>query len=166
MGWYCMGLVDVLDYFPKDHPQRGELVAILNRTLEAVMAVRDSSTHTWWQIMDMPGKKGNYLESTATCMFTYAMIKGVNEGHLDEKYRTLAQQSYDGILQHFIRTDGNGEIHLTQCCAVAGLGGNPYRDGSYEYYIGEPIREDDPKGMGPFIRASLEFERQRKVRKL
>ena len=159
VGWYCMGLVDVLDFFPKDHPKRAELVAILDRTLEAVLKVQDPETKTWWQVMDFPGREGNYLESTASVMFTYAMIKGVNEGFLDENYRAIAQASYDGILKTFIKVDEDGEVHLTNCCAVAGLGGNPYRDGSYEYYIGEPIRDNDAKGLGPFLLASLEFER-------
>lgn len=159
VGWYCMGLVDVLDFFPKDHPQRAELVAILKRTLEAVLKVQDPETKTWWQVLDHPSREGNYLESTGSCMFTYAMIKGVNNGYLDEKYRAIAKESYEGILKNFIKVDEDGEVHLTQCCAVAGLGGKPYRDGSYEYYIGEPIRDNDAKGIGPFMLASLEFEK-------
>lgn len=159
MGWYCIGLVEVLEFFPKEHPKRAELVAILNRTLDAVVKVQDPSTNTWWQILNLPDKEKNYLEATASCMFTYAMIKGVNEDYLDEKYRAIAQKSYDGILKTFIKQGENGEVHLTNCCAVAGLGGNPYRDGSYEYYVGEPIRDDDPKGLGPFLLASLEFEK-------
>jgi len=163
IGWYCMGLVDVLDYFPKDHPKRTELIAILDRTLQAVLKVRDKETHTWWQVLDHPGQEGNYLESTASCMFTYAMIKGVNEGYLDQRYRKLARESYEGLLTTFIKVDESGEVHLTSCCAVAGLGGDPYRDGSFEYYIGEPVRDNDPKGMGPFILASLEFENSSNV---
>lgn len=159
VGWYCMGLVDVLDFFPKDHPQRAELEAILNRTLEAVLKVQDPETKTWWQVLNHPNREGNYLEATGSCMFTYAMIKGVNNGYLDEKYRATAKESYEGILKNFIKVDEDGEVHLTRCCAVAGLGGKPYRDGSYEYYIGEPIRDNDAKGIGPFMLASLEFER-------
>lgn len=159
IGWYCMGLVDVLDYFPKDHPQREVLIAILNRTLEAVLKVRDSHTNTWWQIMNYPHKEGNYLESTGSCMFTYAMIRGANQGYLDEAYALEAQKCYDGLINNFIKVDDDGEIHLTQGCSVAGLGGDPYRDGSYEYYISEPVRDNDPKGIGPFMLASLEIER-------
>ncbi|THH41812.1 glycoside hydrolase family 88/105 protein [Neolewinella litorea] len=166
VGWYCMGLVDVLDFFPADHPQRPELLAILNRTLEAVMEVRDPATKTWWQVLDLPEREGNYLESTASCMFTYAMIKGANEGYLDERYRKLAQESFDGILETFIRVDPDGSVHLTQGCSVAGLGGDPYRDGSFEYYISEPVRDNDPKGIGPFMRASLEFEKASSTSKL
>jgi len=158
IGWYCMGLVDVLDFFPKNHPKRKELVAILNRTLEAVLKVQDPESKTWWQVLDQPERDGNYLEATASCMFTYAMIKGVNNGYLDKKYRKIAEESYQGILDTFIKVDEDGEVHLTRCCAVAGLGGNPYRDGSFEYYIGEPIRDNDLKGVGPFMLASLEFE--------
>ncbi len=160
IGWYCMGLVDVLDFFPKDHPKRAELIAILDRTLQAVIKVQDAESSTWWQVMNMPKEKGNYLEATASCMFTYAMIKGVNEGYLDDKYEEIAQRSYEGILNTFIKVDDDGEVHLTSCCSVAGLGGNPYRDGSYEYYISEPVRDNDPKGLGPFILASIEFEKR------
>ncbi|MCB0644530.1 MAG: glycoside hydrolase family 88 protein, partial [Phaeodactylibacter sp.] len=163
VGWYCMGLVEVLDHFPKDHEKRAELEAILDRTLQAVLKVQDPETKTWWQVLNLPGKAGNYLESTASCMFTYAMIKGVNKGYLDEKYRPRAKESYEGLLKTFIKVDDDGEVHLTKCCAVAGLGGRPYRDGSYEYYIGEPIRDNDPKGIGPFMLASLEFERSEKA---
>ncbi|MBB4080669.1 unsaturated rhamnogalacturonyl hydrolase [Lewinella aquimaris] len=165
IGWYVMGLVDVLDFLPQDHPRRAELIAILDRTLVAVLAVRDAETHTWWQVIDLPEREGNYLESTASCMFVYAMIKGANEGYLDEKYRQTARESYEGILNTFIRVDPNGEVHLTDGCSVAGLGGDPYRDGSFEYYISEPVRDNDPKGIGPFMRASLEFERENRSSK-
>ncbi len=161
VGWYCMGLVDVLEFFPKDHPKRDELIAILDRTLQAVLAVQDPASKTWWQVLNYPGRKGNYLEATASCMFTYAMIKGANEGYLDEKYRGLAKESFEGILKTFIKEDKDGEIHLTNCCSVAGLGGNPYRDGSYEYYINEPIRDNDAKGIGPFMLASMELEKSK-----
>ena len=158
VGWYVMALVDVLDFFPENHPQREELIAILNRALDAVAKVQDEETGLWHQVLDQGDREGNYLESTASCMFTYAMIKGVNNRYLDEKYRAIAQKSYDGILRHFIAVDDTGEVELKMCCSVAGLGGKPYRDGSFDYYINEPVRSNDPKGMGPFILASLEFE--------
>lgn len=166
VGWYCMGLVDVLEHFPKDHPQRKTLIAILNRTLEAVLKVRDPETKTWWQVLNYPNREGNYLESTSSCMFTYAMLKGANEGYLDEKYLARGTESYNGILKTFIRVEDDGEIHLTNGCSVAGLGGDPYRDGSYEYYIGEPIRDNDAKGIGPFMTASLEMEKAKATSKL
>ena len=160
IGWYCMGLVDVLEHFPEDHAQHPKLVALLQRTLDAVLEVQDAETATWWQVLDLPEREGNYLESTASCMFSYALLKGANEGWLSPEYGQQGRKSFEGILEHFIRTDTNGEIHLTECCSVAGLGGDPYRDGSFEYYIGEPIRDNDPKGVGPFIKASLEYEKK------
>ena len=133
-------------------------IAILSRTLDAVSKVQDKKTGLWRQVLDQGEREGNYLESTASCMFAYAMAKGVNRGYLDGRFRKIAKKGYDGILEHFIKVDEDGEVHLQKCCAVAGLGGKPYRDGSYEYYISEPVRDDDPKGVGPFILASLEFE--------
>jgi unsaturated rhamnogalacturonyl hydrolase len=140
------------------------LIAILNRTLEAIVAVQDPKAGVWWQVIDRPHQDGNYLEATSSCMFAYALLKGVNEGYLDESvYLPVARKTYQGILDTFIQVDeDDGEVHLLRCCAVAGLGGNPYRDGSYEYYVGEPIRANDPKGMGPFITASLEMEKLEK----
>ena len=158
IGWYCMGLVEVLDLFPVDHPQRENLAQILSRTLDAVQHFQDPETHTWWQVLNLPAREGNYLESSVSCMITYAMIRGYNKGYLTEKYEKQARQSYQGILDQFVEVDANGEVHLTHCCSVAGLGGTPYRDGSFAYYISEPVRNDDPKSIGPFILASLEFE--------
>ena len=160
MGWYAMALVDVLDYFPEDHPKRSKLIDILNRLTIAVAQVQDSQSGLWYQVLDMPDREGNYLEATASSMFVYALAKGVNQGYLDEGYMKVAERGYQAIIDQLIEVDSDGEIHLLQCCAVAGLGGNPYRDGSYEYYVGEPIIRNDPKGTGPFILASMEMEKK------
>lgn len=159
MGWYAMALVDVLDFFPEDHPQRLEIIGILNRLAEAITLVQDDQTGLWFQVLDKGGAKGNYLEATASCMFSYALIKGVNNQYLDPKYQKVAKKAYDGIIEHLIEVEPSGEVHIHKCCAVAGLGGNPYRDGSYDYYINEEVRSNDTKATGPFILASLEFER-------
>ncbi|MCB0659101.1 MAG: glycoside hydrolase family 88 protein [Saprospiraceae bacterium] len=159
IGWYAMALVDVLDYLPADHSGRKQLISILQRTMDAVLKVRDKESRLWWQILDKPAMPGNYLEATASCMFVYTMIKGAQKGYLDASYNQYARESYQAILTEFIEIENDGEVHLTRCCSVAGLGGNPYRDGSYEYYVNEPVRQDDPKGVGPFIFASLEFEK-------
>ncbi len=160
VGWYAMALVDVLDYFPKDHPQRGEIVAILQRLAEAVSKVQDEKTGVWWQVMNKPNQEGNYLEATVTSMLSYALMKGVNDGHLDKKYAKVARKAYDGLIENLVEVEESGEMHLHKCCAVAGLGGNPYRDGTFEYYVNERIISNDTKGTGPFILASLEFEKK------
>ncbi len=157
MGWYAMALVDVLDFIPAAHPRRDSLIAILNTVVQGVAKYQDS-TGVWWQVMDKGGMEGNYLESTCSAMFTYALLKGVKNNYIDHSYLNVAKKAYTGILQQFIEIDEAGLVNLTKCCAVAGLGGDPYRSGTYEYYLSEPIRNNDAKGVGPFIMASLLYD--------
>lgn len=165
MGWYAMALVDVLDFLPTDHPKRPEIIGILQRLSAAVAKFQDVKTGLWYQVVDQGDREGNYLESSASTLFVYTLVKAVKKGYIDSKFMKVAQKGYDGILKHFIEVDDDGMVHLHKACAGAGLGGNPYRDGSYEYYITERIRSNDPKAVGPFILASLEFERNHKVDK-
>jgi unsaturated rhamnogalacturonyl hydrolase len=159
IGWYAMAIVDVLDCFPQDHPRRPELIAILARVVDAVAQVQDAATGLWWQILDHPGRPGNYLEASASAMFAYAIAKAVRGGYLPPERLPVAEAGYQGLLRELVSVDAQGLVTLDGICAVAGLGGTPYRDGSYEYYVGEPIKPNDYKGVGPFILASLELER-------
>ncbi len=159
MGWYGMAMVDVLDYLPKDHPGRARLISYIKSYADAVIKVQDKKSGLWYQVLDKPLEKGNYEEATASSMFVYTIIKSVNEGYLPKSYKAAAKKGYDGIIKNLITVDENGVVNLNKCCAVAGLGGKPYRDGSYEYYVNEEIRSNDGKGTGPFILASLEFEK-------
>lgn len=159
MGWYGMAMVDVLDYLPKDHPGRARLISYIKSYTDAVIKVQDKENGLWYQVLDKAGEKGNYTEATASSMFVYTIIKSVNNGYLPKSYKVYAKKGYDGIIKNLITVDENGVVNLNKCCAVAGLGGKPYRDGSYEYYINEEIRSNDGKGTGPFILASLEFEK-------
>lgn len=154
IGWYVMALVDVLDYMPKDHPKRDELIAYLNQAATGIMKYQDKSG-LWYQVTDKGNSKGNYLESSGSCMFVYAFAKGANKGYLPKKYHSFAAKSFEAIIKNFIEVDSDGEIHITQVCGSAGLGGNPYRDGSYEYYVNEKIKTDNSHGAGPFIMAAL-----------
>ena len=158
IGWYMMALVDVLDYMPKDHPKRKELIGFLNEISVAVAKYQDPSG-LWYQVTDSGSKEGNYLEASGSEMFVYAFAKGVNKGYLPKKYKALAIKGFDGITKRLITVDPDGEIHITQVCASAGLGGTPYRDGSFEYYIREKIKVDNSHGLGPFILAALELEK-------
>lgn len=159
MGWYAMALVDVLDYFPKNHPEYHQLLSILQRLAVAVTKVQDAQTGVWYQVLDRAGETGNYREASASCMFTYALLKAVRLGYLDAQYLEAGKKAYAGIIKEFMVQDADGSWHLDKVCMVAGLGGDPYRDGSFQYYISEPVRRDDLKGAGPFILASLEMER-------
>ncbi|AEE52239.1 glycoside hydrolase family 88 protein [Haliscomenobacter hydrossis] len=157
VGWYAMGLVDVLDNFPQDHPERGKFITYLQRLAPVLVKYQDASG-CWWQILDKANEKGNYLEASASCMFTYALAKGVRMGYLNASFLPAAKKGFQGIISNFISTEASGKIHLEKTVSVGGLGGVPYRDGSYEYYLSEPLRKDDLKGVGPFIQAALEIE--------
>lgn len=164
MGWYAMGLVETLDYIPLDHPRRRELIAILQRLAEAVTRVQDPKSGLWWQVVDQPGREGNYLEASVSTMFSFAFLKASRLGYIDAKYGDVARRAYAGILQELIEVDKAGLVDIHRVCQVAGLGGDPekgerYRDGTYQYYVTEKIRSNDPKAVGPFIFASLEMER-------
>ena len=158
-GWYLMALVDVLELMPKDHPDREALVNALNRVVIALSEVQDKDTHLWYQVPDKGDQEGNYLESTCSAMYCYAMAKGARIGVLDKRYKQEAQQVLEGLKAHKIVRNEDGTLSLIDCCAVAGLGGNPYRDGTYDYYIHERIREDDPKGVAPLILACIELSK-------
>jgi unsaturated rhamnogalacturonyl hydrolase len=159
MGWYVMAIVDVLDHLPRDHAGRSDLIAILDRTAAAIVRVQDGATGLWYQILDLPERKGNYLEASASAMFVYAFAKGVREGYLAQDLLFSARRGYHGLLQNLIKIDSRGWLTLEKVCGGAGLGGDPYRDGSFEYYVTEKIIPNDPKGVGPFILAALELER-------
>lgn len=158
MGWYAMALVDVLDNFPETHPKRDTLISILNRLSIAVEKVQDPASGLWYQVMDKPTGKGNYVESSASCMFTYAFAKGVRKGYLNDSYLKAAKKAYDGIKKEFVEKRSEGKINLKGTCAVAGLGGRKYRSGSYDYYLSEPVTTNDPKGVGSFLLAANEME--------
>ena len=160
MGWYAMALVDVLEDFPEQHPDRSALLDLFQDYAEAVVNVQDPVSGVWWQVLDKPNRAGNYLEASASSMFTYALLKGVRLGYLDrDAYLPRAERAYRGLLDEFVRVGDDGLLSLTNVVSVGGLGGDNDRDGSYEYYLSEPVVSDDPKGVGPFILASLEMER-------
>ena len=172
-GWYTMALVEVLDALPEDYARRGEVMELLDKTLSNVVKWQDPATGLWYQVMDTPDGEGNYLESTASSMFAYALLKAARKGYADASYRQAGEKAYNGIVDRFIKVNPDETISLTDCCVVAGLGPgmspsvkkaapnvkeNLRRDGSYAYYLSEPIRDNDAKGVGPFIWASLEME--------
>ena len=165
-GWYLMALVDILDFIPEDYPGRKNIISILNTSAQAVVNVQDTASGVWYQVLDQGDREGNYLEATGSCMFVYSLLKGIRMGYLDQSYMKPAKKGFDGILKNFIQENEDSTISLTNCCAVAGLGGNPYRDGSYEYYISTKVRNDDPKGVGPFIMACIEMHKAGKTKNL
>ncbi len=158
MGWYAMALVDALDYFPENHPRRAELVAILNREMNALERVQDKKSGVWWLILDKPNEKGNYLEASASAMFVYAMAKGVRKGYLPQSFMKSANQAWAGIQKQFLTDSVGGKLTLEKTIGGAGLGGNPYRAADYNYYVSEKVVTNDPKGVGAFLLAASEME--------
>lgn len=159
LGWYAMALVDTLEYLPEKHARRAELLAVLERLASALIAVQDVERGVWWQVLDKPNAPRNYREASATAMFTYALSKATRKNWLDPaKFEPSARRGFSGLVSEFASVDRQGNVELRGVCKVAGLGGNPYRDGSYAYYVSTDIASNDPKGMGAFILASVERE--------
>ena len=169
LGWYVMAMTECLDVMPDDYPRKAEVVALLQKVMKAVVQYQDKKSEVWYDVLDVESPK-NYLESTASCMFAYVLLKGSRMGWLDTDFNEAGKRAYEGILKRFIRVNKDRTISLTDCCSVSGLGPgkgpfvpagkeNYKRDGSFDYYMSEPIRDNDAKGIGPFIWASLEMER-------
>ncbi|MEX2160959.1 MAG: glycoside hydrolase family 88 protein [Anaerolineales bacterium] len=157
IGWYVMAIVDVLDFLPGEQ-QRRDLVVILERTLKAISRVQDEETGLWWQVLNQGDRPGNYFEASGTAMFVYSMAKGVRLRYLDKQWLPVARRGFDGILKHLITVNDSGLLDLHGVCAGAGLGGEPYRDGSFEYYVSEPVVNNDLHGVGAFLLAAIEIE--------
>lgn len=156
MGWYLMATVDVMDFMPADHPARPQMVKIIKDLLDSLDKFSDAKTGMWYQVTNFGGKKGNYLESSGSAMFIYTMKKAALKGYLDKTYLKKANKLYKQFVKTFIEHHEDGTISVTNCCEVSGLGGSGrYRDGSFNYYISEPIRNNDAKTVGPFILMSL-----------
>jgi unsaturated rhamnogalacturonyl hydrolase len=160
MGWFAMALVDVIEVLSPESSGRARLSGLLAGLAEAAAKYQDAESGLWYQVLDQGGRMGNYLEASVSSMFPYAFLKGARLGALDaSRFVPVAKRAYEGAVARFLRPDGSGGLHLEGICAVAGLGGSPYRDGSYEYYVGERVAADDYKGVGPFILASIEYDR-------
>ncbi|MFV0536363.1 MAG: glycoside hydrolase family 105 protein [Dysgonomonas sp.] len=160
IGWYMMAIVDVLDFIPNNHPKRDEIVSIFRELCGSIEKYRDPKTSMWYQVTDQMNREGNYIESSASAMFIYSWVKGAQKGYLSKDYLDKGEIAYAQFVQRFIKGNQDGTISLTDGCAVAGLGGEKnYRDGSYEYYINEPVRDNDPKAVGPFIMLSIMLDK-------
>lgn len=162
MGWYAMAIVDALDFIPKDVAGRDSMLNILNNIAFQLKRIQDSKTGLWYQVLDRSGDKGNYLESSCSAMFIYALLKAVRMNYINASYRDVAIKAYQGYLKEFVEFDKEGLMNITKACAVAGLGGSNNRSGTYDYYIHEQIRSNDVKAIGPFLMACVEIDKYTK----
>jgi len=158
LGWYAMAMVDVLDRLPEDYHGRDSLLSLLQPLCATLRSMQHKQYGAWYQVMDQGEREGNYLEATCTAMFGYTFMKGALEGYLPKEYFDYGKEAFDGLNKYFVKENEDGTLSLTRCCGVAGLGGTPYRSGTFEYYIGEEIRDNDPKGIGPYLFGQLLLE--------
>lgn len=164
IGWYTVGLVDAISYFDTSRPNlKAELITIFRKTIEGLEQYIDPEKHMFWQVVDKKGREGNYVETSGSAMIAYAMMKGARLGFVDRRFAAVGEKIFNGICREYL-TETDGELNLGGICLMAGLGpeSNPARDGTYEYYISEPVVENDAKGTGPFVMAYTEIKMLRK----
>lgn len=160
IGWYCVALIDVLSYLPEGaEKEKQALGKIFKATIEGLEKYIDPETHMLWQVVDQIGREGNYAETSGSSMIAYAMMKGARLGYADARFAEVGKSVFNGICDKYLK-ETDGKLNLGGICLVAGLGpeNNPRRDGSYEYYISEPVVENDAKGTGPFVMAYTEIK--------
>jgi unsaturated rhamnogalacturonyl hydrolase len=158
VGWYAMALVECLDYLPADHPERNDVIKILQDVSASVKKYQDKKNNLWYQVLDKGDQHGNWIETSCSAMFAYAFAKGHHQGFLDETYLTSAQQAYDALLKNYVFADDQGNLHLTRTVKIGTL--NPKTSkGDFEYYISTECRIDDYKGLAALLYASIELDR-------
>ena len=160
IGWFLISLADNIGYL-EDGRAREKLSTIFREAIDGIAQYADPETGMYWQVVDCGGRDGNYLETSGSSMVAYAMMKGARLGVIDEKYREFGKRTFDGICKKYLTISPEGELNLGGICLVAGLGPetNRRRDGSYEYYISEPVVENDAKGVAPFVLCYTEVKR-------
>lgn len=158
-GWYMMALVDVLDYLPDNYPGRENIISIFRQLSKALLNIQDKENGLWYQVLNLGGREGNYLEASGSAMFIYAFAKGAKMGYLDKSYLKVACSAFDSLVNNLVVKGEDGMPVLTNICGACGLGGNPYREGDYNYYISEKKVDDDTKGIAPLILAAIELNK-------
>ena len=161
IGWFLVGLADVYSYIEEDYVEdRIVIKDIFAQAVEGIMRYQDEKTKMFYQVPNFPGRDGNYIETSGSVMVSYALLKGARLGMLSSDYAQKGAEIFNGIVENKMNAE-NGDLNLKDICLVAGLGpeNNTRRDGSYEYYISEPIVENDAKGVGPFIMAYTEMKK-------
>lgn len=157
MGWYAMALVDTLPWFPQNHPARPRLLAVLNQLAGSVTKYQDPATGLWWDVLDKADRPNNFREASASAMFVYALAKGVRLGYLPQSFALVALRGWHGLETTFVSHNPDGTTTLHGTVKVSGLGGTPYRAGDYNYYVHEPVADNDPKGVGAYLLAASEI---------
>jgi len=160
IGWFTVGLVDVLDYIDEQmYDEYNTIKALLKEVIDGILQYQDEESKMFYQVPNFPGREKNYLETSGSSMIAYAILKGVRLEALPERYRKIGVDIFNGICNKYLSIKEDGDLNLGGICLVAGLGpeDNLRRDGSYDYYMSEPVVENDAKGVGPLIMAYTEM---------
>ena len=157
IGWFTVALADLSEILT-DGPEKSEITGIFRELMERLPEYMDPETGMYWQVPDQMGREGNYLETSGSAMIAYAMMKGARLGIIGKEYAANGRKTFHGIEDRYLSFEGDTP-NLGGICLVAGLGpeDNRRRDGSYEYYISEPVVENDAKGVAPFLLAYTEI---------
>ena len=160
IGWFLVALCDVWSYMEGDESGREKIAAIFKEAIDGILIYQDKDSKLFWQVPNYPDREGNYLETSGSAMVSYALLKGSRLGILPSSYSEIGLDVFNGIVREKM-SEENGDLNLKGICLVAGLGpeNNTRRDGSYKYYISEPVVENDAKGVGPFIMAYTEVKK-------
>ena len=165
IGWYTVALIDVYDYMDEQmYDEWHTIKEIFKDTIDSILKYQDKESKMFYQVPNYPGREKNYLETSGSCMIAYAILKGVRLKALPERYLQIGLDIFNGVCNKYLTIKEDGDLNLGGICLVAGLGpeNNLRRDGTYEYYMSEPIVENDAKGVGPFIMAYIEVKRLNK----
>ncbi|MBQ0072301.1 MAG: glycoside hydrolase family 88 protein [Spirochaetales bacterium] len=166
IGWFLVGLIDVYSLMAEENEQdRSAIASIYRELVDGILQYQDKESKMFYQVPNFPEREKNYLETSGSSMVSYAILKGTRLGVLEEKYQKVGEEIFCGIMKRNMSISADGDLNLKDICLVAGLGpeNNPRRDGSYEYYMSEPIVENDAKGVGPFIMAYSEVMKIQKA---
>lgn len=157
LGWYAMSLIDTISVMTDDMKEEKETLSKIYKELIDSMLKYQSENGMWYQVVNLGGIPGNYLETSGSCIFAYAIMKSVRMGILDESYFQYGKKAFDGVCEKYL-SEKDGELQLDGICLVAGLGpeNNTRRDGTFVYYMSEPIVSNDAKGVGPLVLAYIE----------
>jgi len=148
---------DARELLPEGSAARQTLTTLLSDLLAAVWRARDSRTGVWLQVMDAPDRPGNYAESSCSAQFIYATAKAARLGFVQVVSSDTLRHAWQSAVEQFVEVY-KGHAIVTKCCQVAGLGNVQQRDGSFAYYMSEPIVANDPKGSGAMLQAAVEME--------
>ena len=156
MGWYAMALIDTMEVMPESMAcQKARLNAIYKELIDAMLPYQDQATGMWYQVVNRGGIAPNYLEESGSAIFAYAIMKSVRLHYLPEEYFKYGQKAFDGICSTYL-SEKDGSLQLGGICLVAGLGNTDMREGTFEYYMREPVVENEAKGIAPLILAYIE----------